>query len=202
MPGLPMGELMTRFEYKVVPAPRRGEKARGVKGLEDRFALALTTLMNRLGRDGWEYLRTDTLPVEERHGLAGRITTSYQNMLVFRRALAAAATEPAAADARPPADAAAPPQPSVEPPPEPDPLSTAAATQLASVHPLPEPQQRGPRLVGTPSEDGGFLNAGKAPPVGPATEGAASKDPGGSSAQPRPLPRLTRKGKDEPPAAG
>ena len=43
---------MQRFEYKVVPAPRRGEKARGVKTSEDRFALALATLMNALGREG------------------------------------------------------------------------------------------------------------------------------------------------------
>lgn len=75
---------MQRYEYNVVPAPRRGEKARGVKTTEDRFALALTTLMNTLGRDGWEYLRADTLPVDERTGLTGT-KTSFQNMLVFRR---------------------------------------------------------------------------------------------------------------------
>lgn len=75
---------MQRYEYKVVPAPRRGEKARGIKTTEDRFALALTTLMNTLGRDGWEYLRADTLPVDERTGLTGT-KTSFQNMLVFRR---------------------------------------------------------------------------------------------------------------------
>ena len=45
---------MQRFEYKVVPAPRRGEKARGVKTSEERFALALSTLMNTLGREGWD----------------------------------------------------------------------------------------------------------------------------------------------------
>ena len=31
---------MQRFEFKVIPAPKRGEKARGVKTTEDRFALA------------------------------------------------------------------------------------------------------------------------------------------------------------------
>ena len=78
---------MSAYEYRVVPAPRRGEKARGVKTTEDRFALALTQLMNKLGREGWEYQRSDTLPVEERVGLTGSKTT-YQNMLVFRRSLA------------------------------------------------------------------------------------------------------------------
>jgi len=54
------------------------------------FAHALETVMNTLGAQGWDYLRTDTLPCEERQGLTGR-TTNYQNMLVFRRALAPAA---------------------------------------------------------------------------------------------------------------
>ncbi|MFZ1467499.1 MAG: DUF4177 domain-containing protein [Paracoccaceae bacterium] len=75
---------MTRFEYKVVPAPRRGEKARGVKTTEERFALALTGLMNRLGAEGWDYVRADALPCDERAGLTGSRTT-FQNMLVFRR---------------------------------------------------------------------------------------------------------------------
>lgn len=75
---------MQRYEYKVIPAPRKGEKLRGVKTTEDRFALALTTLMNDLGRDGWDYLRADTLPVDERVGFTGSKTT-FQNLLVFRR---------------------------------------------------------------------------------------------------------------------
>jgi hypothetical protein len=85
---------MQRFEYKVVPAPRRGEKARGVKTSEDRFALALSTLMNALGSEGWEYVRADTLPLDERSGLTGT-KTSFQNLLVFRRVLEAAAEGPA-----------------------------------------------------------------------------------------------------------
>ena len=79
-----------RYEFKVVPAPRRGEKARGVKTTEERFALALTGVMNALGAEGWDYVRADTLPVDERAGLTGT-KTSYQNMLVFRRVLDAQA---------------------------------------------------------------------------------------------------------------
>jgi hypothetical protein len=75
------------YEYKVVAAPTRGEKARGVKTGVDRFAHALQVLMNTLGRDGWDYVRADTLPCEERTGFTGR-TTVYHNVLVFRRALA------------------------------------------------------------------------------------------------------------------
>ena len=100
---------MQRYEYNVVPAPRRGEKARGVKTTEDRFALALTTLMNTLGRDGWEYLRADTLPVDERTGLTGT-KTSFQNMLVFRRPV-----EEAKAEAPPPRLVVAEPAPAPAP---------------------------------------------------------------------------------------
>ena len=82
---------MPQYEFKVVPAPRRGEKARGVKTTEDRFARALSTLMNDLGRDGWDYLRADSFPVDERAGFTGTKTTQHI-LLVFRREL-----EPAAA---------------------------------------------------------------------------------------------------------
>ena len=77
---------MSGFEYKVVPAPMRGLKAKGVKGTPARFANALESVMNAYGAEGWEYVRTDTLPSEERTGLTGR-TTVYQNMMVFRKAV-------------------------------------------------------------------------------------------------------------------
>lgn len=82
------GDAMS-YEYKVVPAPMRGLKAKGLKTAEDRFANALQTTMNAQATDGWEYLRADTLPCEQREGLMGK-TTVYQNMLVFRRSLEAA----------------------------------------------------------------------------------------------------------------
>jgi hypothetical protein len=75
---------MQRYEYRAVPAPKKGKKAKGVRGAEARFAHALTDCMNDMAAEGWEYLRTDTLPSEERTGLTGR-TTVFQNMLVFRR---------------------------------------------------------------------------------------------------------------------
>ncbi len=83
---------MAEFEYKVVPAPKQGAKAKGIKGAEAQFANTLETLMNEVAADGWEYQRTDTLPCEERQGLTGRVTV-FQNMLVFRRMTAAAAAE-------------------------------------------------------------------------------------------------------------
>ena len=72
------------YEYKVVPAPVRGVKAKGVKTPEERFAHALEAAMNELAADGWEYLRADTLPCEQRDGLMSK-TTVFQNLLIFRR---------------------------------------------------------------------------------------------------------------------
>lgn len=76
------------YEYTVIPAPVRGEKAKDAKTPTDRFALSVTTELNRMARDGWEYVRADVLPSEERSGLTGR-TTVYHNLLVFRRAVKA-----------------------------------------------------------------------------------------------------------------
>ena len=78
------------FEYKVVPAPTRGRKAKGVKTPADRFARALEDTINELAAEGWEYQRTDTLPAEERAGLTSKVTV-YHNLLVFRRPVNASA---------------------------------------------------------------------------------------------------------------
>jgi hypothetical protein len=86
---------MPSFEYKAVPAPRRGLKAKGIKTVEDRFAHAVTELMNRMAAEGWEYLRADSLPSEERSGWTGKTTEIAHNLLVFRRETRAAAATPA-----------------------------------------------------------------------------------------------------------
>ncbi len=72
------------FEFKVVPAPSRGKRAKGIKGPEGRFAFALEDLMNKMAADGWEFLRAETLPSEEKSGLTSTKTT-FRSVLVFRR---------------------------------------------------------------------------------------------------------------------
>lgn len=78
--------LSLNYEYKVIPAPRRAVKSKAGGNSEQRFALSLSIVMNEMGREGWEYVRTDTLPMDERTGLTGTKTT-YLNMLVFRRVI-------------------------------------------------------------------------------------------------------------------
>lgn len=83
---------MQAFEYKVVPAPHKGTKAKGVKTPENRFANSIEITLNEMAAEGWEYQRAELLPSEERSGLTGS-TTNWRNVLIFRRALAPAQAE-------------------------------------------------------------------------------------------------------------
>jgi hypothetical protein len=74
---------MARYEYKVVPAPRTPSKVRGVKGDDARFAFTVEAAINTSAADGWEYLRSETLPCEHRGWFRRR--TDEQTLLVFRR---------------------------------------------------------------------------------------------------------------------
>ncbi|UWQ97170.1 DUF4177 domain-containing protein [Rhodobacteraceae bacterium M385] len=90
-----------RTEYKIVPAPEKARKQRGLKGAA-LFAHSVEALMNELAADGWQYLRADTLPQEERSGLTNK-TTTYRNLLVFQRVVddEAIQTPPKETDAAP-----------------------------------------------------------------------------------------------------
>ena len=113
---------MQQFEYRVVPAPKKADRVKGAKTTPDRFAHALTQLMNEAGRDGWEYLRADTLPCEERVGLTGR-TTTFQHMLVFCRPLAPVNVLAAVS------------LPTAVPQPRPDPAAVPVFSRPAAVRP-------------------------------------------------------------------
>ncbi|MCR9085578.1 MAG: DUF4177 domain-containing protein [Rhodobacteraceae bacterium] len=83
---------MTRYEYRVVPAPTKGKKEKGAKSPEQRFAAAIEMSLNDEAGTGWEFLRAETLPSTERQGLTGSKTV-YQTLLVFRRQANAADEE-------------------------------------------------------------------------------------------------------------
>jgi len=117
---------MPRYEYKVIPAPAKGRKAKGVKAPEARFALAVEAALNEMGAEGWEYLRAELLPSDERSGLAGS-TVNWRNVLVFRRPLEGAieAFEPRLMAA-------------------PDPTAPAARAETWPVDPQEPPQRAAP----------------------------------------------------------
>ena len=75
---------MPLYEYKTVPAPKKGEKAKGVRTPEGRIARAMQTVLNTEAQAGWEYVRADLLPMEERAGLTSKALT-YHTVFVFRR---------------------------------------------------------------------------------------------------------------------
>ena len=97
---------MTHYDYKVVPAPKRAKRVKGVHGAEDLFALTLTEAINEVARQGWEYVRAEHLPAEAPRGWLRGAVAGEQTVLVFRRPreqlgprLAAVRPEPAPADA-------------------------------------------------------------------------------------------------------
>ncbi|MEX2519033.1 MAG: DUF4177 domain-containing protein [Paracoccaceae bacterium] len=92
---------MTAFSYKTVAAPRRPKKARGVKGPDALLAHAMDELIAAESASGWEYLRTDSLPVEEGGGMFSRPTTIWRALLVFRRPAAGRAERAAPPPASP-----------------------------------------------------------------------------------------------------
>jgi hypothetical protein len=85
---------MTATEYKCVPVPRRPKKARGHKTPCDAMAAAMETIMNDEAAQGWEYLRSDLVPMEHRAGLFGAVQESHQAVMVFRRVRSSATDEP------------------------------------------------------------------------------------------------------------
>ncbi|MDO5705732.1 MAG: DUF4177 domain-containing protein [Paracoccus sp. (in: a-proteobacteria)] len=135
---------MKNYEYTVIPAPERGERIKGLKTPGERYAHSLSGEINRMAADGWEYLRVETLPSEERSGLTGRQTV-YLNLLVFRRAVAQLASP---ASARP--DMA--PQPeypvAATPPAQPEPVP--ALPDAAAPQPSSHPQASG---INRPADD-------------------------------------------------
>lgn len=76
---------MTTYEYKVIPTPRRPRRAKGVKGEPARFANVLTDAINEIAVDGWEFVRSETLPMEAKTGLFSRRQEVFQSVIVFRR---------------------------------------------------------------------------------------------------------------------
>ncbi len=130
------------FEYQVIPAPKKGKKAKGIRTNEERFAFAMSEMLNDMANEGWDYQRAETLPAEERSGLTGK-TTVFKNMLVFRRAVV---EEPQVADM----DAAQ--SPVVEDVAGADTEATPALPSAAHANQLPETHVDAPSIEATPEK--------------------------------------------------
>ncbi|SFI28956.1 hypothetical protein [Albimonas pacifica] len=76
---------MSAYEYKTVAAPRRAGRYRGVAKGAESFARTIEEMLSSEAIDGWEFLRAENLPCEEKHGWLSRRETVFHSVLVFRR---------------------------------------------------------------------------------------------------------------------
>ena len=148
---------MTWFDYKVVPAPRRMKRARGVSDHADLFALTLTEAINEHARQGWEYVRAETLSAETPGGWLRRGRLEEETVLVFRRARETLAPRLERGEAPMPAPAM--PAPAMPAPREPEgsaipqwvePIRPEAAPARPPAPPLP-PLRREPVVEDAPA---------------------------------------------------
>jgi len=97
------------YEYKAVGAPERPKRRRGARTASDRLAAAFEEVLQAEAVDGWEYQRTDTVPVTERAGWFSPTRTTQRAVMVFRRPVEAVWRRPGAEESerlarRPPAE--------------------------------------------------------------------------------------------------
>ncbi len=75
------------YEYKTVGAPEKGKRKKGARSKSDKVAAAFEEILGAEAVDGWEYMRTDLVPVIERSGIFSRPQETHRAVMVFRRAL-------------------------------------------------------------------------------------------------------------------
>lgn len=75
------------YEYKCVGAPERPKRSRRAKTPSDRVARAMELIIREEAVNGWEYLRTDLVPVTEKTSFLGRAQEVHRAVMVFRRDL-------------------------------------------------------------------------------------------------------------------
>lgn len=74
---------MERYEYRLEIAPQKRKRYSGLKKSDDAFAITMMEQINAVARDGWEFLRLETM-AEKRFM---RRNTSRRDYLLYRRAL-------------------------------------------------------------------------------------------------------------------
>jgi hypothetical protein len=168
---------------------------RGLKTPEERFAHAVMVAINAEATQGWEYLRAERLPSEERAGFT-RTSVNERHLLIFRRPVqAVSAARPAprfAARAEEEGAPAAPP--------------AAPAAPTAAAPSVPPPVPPAPTPPARPAGRGLFGQTRKEPPLSPAsaTPPAAPTAPSAPAERPASGPLLSwrRKGNADAPPEG
>jgi hypothetical protein len=76
---------MTEYHYKCVAAPRRAKKSREHRSPSDALVAAFEAAIAVEAAAGWEYLRTDLVPMEAKSGWFSPLTETHQGVMIFRR---------------------------------------------------------------------------------------------------------------------
>ena len=152
---------MTTYQYKTVAAPRKLKRVKGVKGADALAAHHVEEAIAVEAADGWEYVRTDRFPIEEKNGMFSRPQVSERAVMIFRKEI----VQQVAMAAQPVQPASQPVQPA--PQPAPPPQQPAPAPQAAQPQPQPMPQPT--------RHEPGFSVAGvepapRMPPIGGAND--------------------------------
>ena len=137
------------YEYKCVAAPEKARRRRGAKTRTARVAGAMEDILKAEAVDGWEYQRTDLIPVEEKSGMFSRAHEVHRAVMVFRRALQASVSQPVQAPL------AVQPQPAPAVQIVPEPAAPTPAPQPVQMQEQPEPSET----------DGNFRLAAEREPV-------------------------------------
>ncbi len=73
------------YRYKCVPAPKRAKRTREHRTDADALVAAMEAAIAVEAAQGWEYLRTDVVPMQTRNGLFAATSETHQGVMVFRR---------------------------------------------------------------------------------------------------------------------
>jgi hypothetical protein len=73
------------YRYKCVPAPKKAKRTREHRTDAEALVAAMEAAIAVEAAQGWEYLRTDVVPMETRKGLFSAASETHQGVMVFRR---------------------------------------------------------------------------------------------------------------------
>jgi len=76
----------TIWRYRCVAAPRKARRSRAHKTCEDALLGAIEAVLAEQAAEGWEYLRTDLVPMEAKKGMLSATVETHLGVMVFRRA--------------------------------------------------------------------------------------------------------------------
>jgi hypothetical protein len=76
---------MGGWRYRCVAAPRKAKASRAHRAPADALLAAIEAAIAAEAAQGWEYVRTDLVPMESKAGFFGPVSETHLGVMVFRR---------------------------------------------------------------------------------------------------------------------